>query len=226
MGTSSDATTGRGDHPGWFVALGLVLSVAALTLPWSAPAVVHRAGPAQPPAAVASQPGLPAFVVEPITELHPRAEPPPPSRAAAAGVPVRLVVPALGVDASVVPIAAPGGVLLPPSNPQTLGWWQDGAVPGAALGGALITGHTVHTGGGAFDDLETLARGDKVQVRTARGVIDYAVTGVTIYRKATLARDAGRVFSQSVPGRLVLITCEDWNGSTYLSNAVVFADRL
>ena len=26
------------------------------------------------------------------------------------------------------------------------------------------------------------------------------------------------------PGRLVLITCEDWNGTTYLSNAVVFAD--
>jgi hypothetical protein len=32
------------------------------------------------------------------------------------------------------------------------------------------------------------------------------------------------VFRQRGPGRLVLITCEDWNGTTYLSNAVVFAD--
>ncbi len=61
-------------------------------------------------------------------------------------------------------------------------------------------------------------------MRTDQGVIRYAVSGVTIYRKASLARDAARIFRQSGPGRLVLITCEDWNGSIYLSNAVVFAD--
>ena len=82
----------------------------------------------------------------------------------------------------------------------------------------------MHTGGGAFDDLETLRAGRQVRVRTARGVIRYAVSGVTIYRKASLARDAARMFRQDGPGRLVLITCEDWNGSIYLSNAVVFAD--
>jgi hypothetical protein len=26
-----------------------------------------------------------------------------------------------------------------------------------------------------------------------------------------------------VPGRLVLVTCEDWNGARYLSNVVVIA---
>jgi hypothetical protein len=62
-----------------------------------------------------------------------------------------------------------------------------------------------------------------VVIRTARGRIGYAVRSVTIYRKASLARHAARVFSQRVPGRLVLITCEDWNGSVYLSNAVVVA---
>jgi len=55
-------------------------------------------------------------------------------------------------------------------------------------------------------------------------VLGYTVSGVTTYRKASLAKDAERVFSQTVPGRLVLITCEDWNGSIYLSNVVVFAD--
>jgi LPXTG-site transpeptidase (sortase) family protein len=140
------------------------------------------------------------------------------------GVPERLVVPRLGVDAPVVGIEAPGGVLLPPDDPQTLGWWQHGAEPGAERGSALITGHTVSVGGGAFDDLETLVAGDRVRVRTAAGAVDYEVTGVSIYRKARLAEDAARVFSQTVPGRLVLITCEDWNGSAYLSNAVVFAE--
>lgn len=141
------------------------------------------------------------------------------------GVPVRLVVPVLGVDVPVVGIDAPGGVLLPPGDPQVLGWWRSGAVPGARVGSALVTGHTVSSGGGAFDDLDTLGRGDVVRVRTGSGSIRYVVSGVRVYRKASLARDAKRVFSQSVPGRLVLITCEDWNGSTYLSNAVVIAER-
>ena len=67
------------------------------------------------------------------------------------------------------PIGAPGGVLTPPSDPQT--WAGGTAVRCRARrhGGALITGHTVHTGGGAFDDLETLRAGDQLRVRTGEG---------------------------------------------------------
>jgi hypothetical protein len=32
-----------------------------------------------------------------------------------------------------------------------------------------------------------------------------------------------RLFSQEAPGRLVLITCEDWDGTAYRSNVVVTA---
>lgn len=113
---------------------------------------------------------------------------------------------------------------MPPDDPQTLGWWSGGAVPGAATGSALVTGHTVHTGGGVFDDLETLHRGDPVVVRTGRGAVRYAVGTVDIYRKTSLAKAATRIFRQSGAGRLVLITCEDWNGSAYLSNVVVVAN--
>jgi LPXTG-site transpeptidase (sortase) family protein len=137
-----------------------------------------------------------------------------------------VIVPRLGVDAPVVGIDAPDGVLLPPDDPQVLGWWRSGARPGDAQGSALVTGHTVSSGGGALDDLETLRPGDRVRVRTSEGLIGYQVTGVSVYRKARLAEDAARVFSQTVPGRLVLITCEEWNGSAYLSNAVVFAEPL
>jgi LPXTG-site transpeptidase (sortase) family protein len=174
----------------------------------------------------AARPAAPAYVLEPAVRIAAAqpSVPPRPERSPAAGRPARLLVPRLGVDAPVYPIAAQGRVLTPPSDPQTLGWWSGGAVPGAAHGGALVTGHTVHTGGGAFDDLETLRPGDPVRVRTDRGVVRYRVSGVTVYRKASLARDAARVFRQTGPGRLVLVTCEDWNGSVYLSNAVVFAD--
>lgn len=210
----------------WVAVVALTLGVAVLLQPW----VVSVDSPPQP------QPSKTALALSPVRTSLPRATPPTRTEPEQAvqlepaavrrprpGVPVRLVVPALHVDAPVVPIGAPDGVLLPPSDPRTLGWWRDGARPGTALGSTLITGHTVHTGGGAFDDLETLRPGDSVRVETRSGVLRYAVSTVRIYRKSTLARDAQRLFSQTVRGRLVLITCEDWNGSTYLSNAVVVA---
>jgi sortase (surface protein transpeptidase) len=82
----------------------------------------------------------------------------------------------------------------------------------------------VHTGGGAFDDLEHLKPGAVVRVATDHGALAYAVTQATVYPKRTLASDAARIFSQSVPGRLVLVTCEDWNGHGYESNVVVVAE--
>lgn len=176
------------------------------------------------------------FVVEPSVRFE-KADPPEPSRtagavtqpprSAAAGIPYRLFIPRLGVDAPVISIETDDErVLLPPDDPQTLGWWSEGARPGARYGGALITGHTVSTGGGAFDNLDTLVAGNHARVRTPKGDVRYKVTGVTIYRKSSLAKDAARVFSQEVPGRLVLVTCEEWNGEVYLSNAVVFAEPL
>jgi LPXTG-site transpeptidase (sortase) family protein len=204
--------------------LGAVLVTLAVLLLWSAvTGLVDRSRTAGERAATVPVTASP-YVVEPRVVLQAAEAPPRPERLPHAGRPLRLLVPRLHVDAPVVPIGAPGRILVPPGNPQMLGWWDGGAVPGAAHGGALITGHTVHTGGGAFDDLETLRRGDTVRVRTGKGPIRYEVTGVTVYRKASLASDAAKVFRQGGPGRLVLITCEEWNGTTYLSNAVVFAD--
>ncbi len=140
-----------------------------------------------------------------------------------AGSPRRIIIPALHVDAPVLPIRTTDGTLVPPSDPQELGWWAGGARPGAARGSALVTGHTVHTGGGALDDLETLHRGDRVSVRTDHGRLGYVVRRVHVYSKGSVADHAQRLFSQRVPGRLVLVTCEDWNGEAYLSNVVVTA---
>jgi LPXTG-site transpeptidase (sortase) family protein len=139
------------------------------------------------------------------------------------GGPLRMEIPDLGVDAAVLPILAPDGVLTPPSDPQELGWWADGARPGDSRGSALVTGHTVSTGGGALDNLEDLDEGDRILVHSARTESGYAVESVETLAKGDLADRAERLFSQSVPGRLVVVTCEDWNGAEYLSNVVVTA---
>ena len=147
------------------------------------------------------------------------------------GYPDRVIVPSLDVDAPVLPIKAPDRTLVPPADPQVLGWWSDGAQPGASTGSALVVGHTVHSGGGALDDLETLGEGDQVLVRSSRtedgqgalGTMEYVVETVRVYRKGRLAEEAAELFSQEVDGRLVLLTCEDWDGTRYLSNVVVTA---
>ncbi len=140
-----------------------------------------------------------------------------------AGSPREISLPTLGVEAPVVPIKAADGVLVPPGDPTTLGWWAAGARPGDRRGSALLTGHTVHDGGGALDELEELTAGDRVTVAVASGPIRYAVSSVRTYSKGSLADRATSLFSQEVPGRLVLVTCEDWDGEQYLSNVVVIA---
>lgn len=140
-----------------------------------------------------------------------------------AGAPREISLPTLGVEAPVVPIKAADGVLVPPGDPSTLGWWAAGARPGDRRGSALMTGHTVHDGGGALDDLEQLTAGDVVTVSVASGPIRYVVSSVRTYSKGSLAQRAASLFSQGVRGRLVLVTCEDWDGSRYLSNVVVVA---
>ena len=210
--SSSSTTTGRGRHARWLAAAGVLLLVGG--------AVAWVTQSPRPDVAAAGSSSAEHQVVASSRTTVREAVPAP----ARPGAPRRVVIPRLAVDAPVVPIRAPGGTLVPPSDPQQLGWWAGGARPGDARGSALVTGHTVHTGGGALDDLETLARGDAVRVRTAHRWIRYAVRSVRIYGKGSVARDASRLFSQRVPGRLVLITCEDWDGAQYLSNVVVTAD--
>jgi LPXTG-site transpeptidase (sortase) family protein len=141
-----------------------------------------------------------------------------------AGVrPDTVVGPSLDVRADVTPIATQDGALNPPPDPLDVGWWSGGSRPGDSTGAAVITGHTVHTGGGAFDDLEELATGDRVLMLSGGTTVAYAVATVEVLSRAELARASATVFARSGPGRLVLITCEDWDGTAYRSNVVVTA---
>jgi LPXTG-site transpeptidase (sortase) family protein len=211
----------------WAVVAALVAGCAAL--PWAAPQVPDflaglvpgeggRAVTVHDPAVA---PPTDAFV-GPVG-VSTKAGPYDGVRLESAGPPREVVVQRLHVDSTVVPISGQSGTLLPPSDPQVLGWWQEGKPVGAQYGTAVVTGHTVHTGGGALDNLDRLVVGDTVRVRTDRGWITYTVQRNRIYSKDALARDAETLFRQGGTGRLLLITCDDWNGSFYESNAVVVA---
>lgn len=140
------------------------------------------------------------------------------------GDPRRMVIPRLGVNAAVVSKTADGGTFVAPDDAQVLGWWADGARPGDRRGSALVAGHTLRGDRGALHDLEQLAVGDRISVATGAHVVRYRVRSVVVLTKRQVATRAARLFSQDVPGRLVVVTCEMWNGRRFVGNAVVTAD--
>lgn len=142
--------------------------------------------------------------------------------------PVLLLVPSVGIEAPVVPISVDDDLVLdPPREVGTVGWWDASARPGATTGSTVIAGHAVHTGGGALDPLRDARRGAVVDVRTAEGTMRYLVKRKVVYDKDELAAQAVSVFGQDGgDGRLVLVSCTDWDGSSYASNVVVYAVAL
>jgi Sortase domain len=122
-------------------------------------------------------------------------------------------------DAPVVPLHLSGSELVPPADPSVLGWW--GKRAGAPTGTTLLTGHTVHTGGGELDDLELTPVGSTARVS---GVV-YEVESVDVISKTELARRSPELFSQDGEPKLVVVTCEGYDSTTgeYADNVVVTA---
>lgn len=200
-----------------------MLVAAVISVPWAIPGLAHRVGNWLAPVAkpVPIRVVDPSVLPQPTTPttqptVRPRLGP-----MAAAGSPIKLIVPRLQVNAPVVAISGSSGALLPPSDPLMIGWWLEGPKPGDAQGTALLTGHTVHYGGGAFDHLASLVAGDHFRIRTAKGVITYVVQGVRKYTTGRLARDSKSLFRITGDPRVLLITCSNWNGTIYLDNTVV-----
>lgn len=142
--------------------------------------------------------------------------------------PTQLIVPAIGLRARILPIeVAPDGVLSPPVDVSEVGWWKRSARPGSLSGQTLVTGHTVHAGGGVMNRLGDVRPGELIQIRTPQGTVDYRATKVFVYTRAELAEHADQLFGQErKKNRLVLVTCTGWNGTEYDANIIVFADPL
>lgn len=118
-------------------------------------------------------------------------------------------------DAPVVRVNVQDGALTPPADPDVLGWW--GRPAGAARGATLLTGHTVHTGGGEFADLRHTPLGAEANVSGVR----YVVRRVTVVSTGRFARWSASLLAQDGPPRLVLVTCSDWDGTRYRTSTVV-----
>ncbi len=141
-------------------------------------------------------------------------------------VPLGLIIPDIDVQAKIVPITVDGNrVLNPPEDPSQVGWWRRSAKPGSTKGQTLLTGHTLHNGGGVMNRLGEVRPGSLIQIRTTRSVVDYRATKVFVYTQKELAIHAQDLFGQKrAKNRLVLVTCTGWTGSDYTSNIIVFAD--
>jgi LPXTG-site transpeptidase (sortase) family protein len=211
----------------------LVAGLAAMTLLGACASNDKSAGSEteelQPPLATAAV--VPPQVTVPQPPPPSQTAPPPEvAQAPAVTLPPRpngaaytLHIPSLGLRAPVVAVKSENRVLNPPKNPKVVGWWSEGAMPGAKSGSAVLVGHTVSRGGGAFDDVDKLHAGDTVEVSDDARTLTYRVDTVQILPKGEIANQAEKLFDQSVDGRLVLVTCEDWDGKVYHSNVIAMA---
>lgn len=195
----------------------LALGVLALSAGLGAAAVSASDGVGKAPARAMSS--APRVGVVPT--------PQPTGVARPAGRPLELVIPSLGVDAPVEDAEVSGGVLRPPDDPASVGWWAGGAGPGDRRGVVLLAGHSVRHGAGALDELAAVRPGAVVEVGVdephGTGRARYRVVSVVAYDRAEVARRAPALFDPDGAHALAIVTCTDFDGVGYRSNVVVRA---
>lgn len=146
---------------------------------------------------------------------------------AASALPTRVVIPSIGVDASLEHLHKDAsGALLPPSQWMDAGWFSDGVVPGHT-GPAVIAGHVDSlTSAAVFFKLDELAPGDDVQVQMSDGTtLHFTVSGSEQAPKT--AFPTSDVYGPTPTPELRLITCDgafDHATGHYVNNLIVFAD--
>jgi sortase (surface protein transpeptidase) len=99
-----------------------------------------------------------------------------------------------------------------PRKPWVVGWWADGVGSGSDHGTTVLAAHltTVRYGDGPFVRAPDLVPGDAMTLTDAEGRNRaYTVETVKTYIKTALPYE--RLFTQTGPPRVVLVTC----GGTY-----------
>lgn len=140
--------------------------------------------------------------------------------------PVRVRIPAIGVDSSLEGLGLlANGELQPPTEWQQAGWYRDGIVPGGT-GPAVIIGHVDSVSGPAvFFRLRDLHVGDQVLVTQKNGrTLKFVIETMQAYPKNHFPTAA--VYGPTPVPELRLITCTgefDHAAHSYLDNLVVSA---
>jgi len=146
----------------------------------------------------------------------------------AAGVPVRLIIPSIGVDATIERVGLTSDrAMAVPRGWQNVGWYELGFYPGET-GNAVIAGHLdTNTGGPAvFWSLDKVQPGDEVIVQYGNGdKYTFEVASSEVYLQETEGPIIERIFGPSLTSDLNLITCDgawDHGQATYTHRLVVF----
>jgi sortase (surface protein transpeptidase) len=140
--------------------------------------------------------------------------------------PVRIQIPAIGVNAPLVRLGLDSkGALEAPKRFDDAGWWTGGSRPGER-GPAVIAGHVdSKTGAAVFYKIGRLRRGDAVVVHRRDGTrARFVVQGSARYAKNRFP--TARVYGSTRRPTLRLITCSgvfDRSTGHYLDNTVVYA---
>lgn len=149
----------------------------------------------------------------------------------ASGIPDRLIIPSLGVDApfqaigqdSSAPADAQGRQRLgSPSDRTKAGWYAAGPRPGSGRGTVLTNGHTYRDGSAIFQESfsSRIAVGQRIDIRQrAGGVCSYRINQV--WAEVNSATDYPRIVASkhlydfAGPERLFLTTCSgSFNSAT------------
>ncbi|MDH6131003.1 sortase (surface protein transpeptidase) [Kitasatospora sp. MAA4] len=174
-------------------------------------------------------PPQPAAAHPPLAGLPtPGASAKPHAPVATAAHPVRLTIPAIGVNApfTALDLGADGALNAPPPDDTNLvGWYRGGTVPGNR-GPALVLGHVdTKTSPAVFWNLSALPAGSKVDIARDDGVTaEFTVDSAEAYPKNKFPDD--RVYGATQDAQLRLITCGgtyDHKKNDYTANVVVFA---
>lgn len=201
----------------------VALAIAALGLFGAAVGVSRSAsGPETPPERIVAAPKAAATPAT-ADNAAPRARTPVRKQMPR---PVRIVIPAIGVAAPVVPLGLNRDQTLEvPTNFDNTGWFTGGPEPGEQ-GAAVIVGHVdSRQGPGVFYRLHELRVGQLVTIRLQDGsTVRYVADSMIQVPKSRFPTN--RVYAQTKQPTLRLITCAGTlNRSTgsYPDNYIVFA---
>ncbi len=146
-----------------------------------------------------------------------------------ASVPMRVIIPAIGVNSPVMIVGQnnDGTVQTPPLGDHNLAGWYDHSVTPGQRGSSVIVGHVdSYTGPSVFFDLKNLRPGDAVEVQLADGrTAVFTVDGTQVTSKTSFPTQA--VYGDPGFPSLRLVTCGgpfDYATGHYLDNIIVYAD--
>jgi sortase (surface protein transpeptidase) len=140
--------------------------------------------------------------------------------------PVRIVIPAIGVNARVIPLGLNRDQTIQvPTNAADTGWFRPGPEPGEQ-GAAVIVGHVAtRSGPGVFYRLRQLHVGQLITIRLQDGsTVRYVARSMITVLKSRFPTN--RVYARTTQPTLRLITCAGkLNPSTghHPENYIVFA---